>query len=124
MSSIARKPVFGVSDHVRNKPGHTLEAENFGFRKKRDCTIYVAKAKALISCAVTAQLICSFVLAYAKSRLSHDTAHIMRVMCVKGTEGKAKSEDLDLGLHYLPIPSYLKTHIHYGMLQTNKIHVT
>ena len=41
-----------------------------------DCTIYVAKTKALISCpvtvAVTAQLICAFVFAYAKSRFSHD----------------------------------------------------
>ena len=45
-----------------------LEALNFRFRKKRDCTIYVAKTKALISCAVTAQLICGFVLAYAKRR--------------------------------------------------------
>ena len=28
-----------------------LEACNFGFKKKRDCTIHVAKTKALISCA-------------------------------------------------------------------------
>ena len=28
-----------------------LEASNFGFRKYRDCTIHVAKTKALISCA-------------------------------------------------------------------------
>ena len=33
----------------------------------RDCTIHEAKTKALISCAVTAQLICVFVFAYAKS---------------------------------------------------------
>ena len=38
----------------------------------RDCTIYVAKTKELISCAVTAQLICVFVVAYAKSRFSRD----------------------------------------------------
>ena len=30
-----------------------------------------------MSCAVTAQLICGFVFAYAKSRFSHDEAHIM-----------------------------------------------
>ena len=41
-----------------------------------DCTVCVAKTKALISCVVTAQLICVFVLAYAKSQFSHDTAHI------------------------------------------------
>ena len=37
-----------------------LEARNLGFRK----TIFVAKTKALISCAVTAQLVCVFVFAY------------------------------------------------------------
>ena len=30
----------------------------------------------LISCAVTAQLICIFVVAYAKSQFSHDAAHL------------------------------------------------
>ena len=39
-------------------------------------TVYEAKTKALISCAVTIQLICTFVFAYAKSRFSHDAAHI------------------------------------------------
>ena len=34
------------------------------------------KTKALISIAVTAQLICVFVFAYAKSRACHDTAHL------------------------------------------------
>ena len=38
--------------------------------------MYVAKTKALISFAVTAKLICVFVFAYAKSRFSHDTAHV------------------------------------------------
>ena len=41
-----------------------LEACNFRFRKKRHHTIYGAKTKALISCAVTAQLICDFGFAY------------------------------------------------------------
>ena len=36
--------------------------------------MHVAKTKALISCAVTAQLICLFVFAYAKSRFSHNVA--------------------------------------------------
>ena len=35
-------------------------------------TLRVAKTKALISCAVTAQLICVFVFAYAKLLFSHD----------------------------------------------------
>ena len=39
-------------------------------------TIRIAKTKALISFAVTAKVICVFVFAYAKSRFSHDAAHI------------------------------------------------
>ena len=42
----------------------------------RDCTICVAKAKALNSFTVTAKLICDFVFAYAKNRFSHDAAQI------------------------------------------------
>ena len=42
---------------------------------KSNRTIYVTKTKALISCAVTAQLICVFVFAYAKSRFSHNEAY-------------------------------------------------
>ena len=41
--------------------------------------MYVVKIKALISCAVIAQLICGFVYAYAKSRFSHDAAHMLDV---------------------------------------------
>ena len=36
----------------------------------------VAKTKVLISFTVTTKLICVFVLAYAKSRFSHDAAHL------------------------------------------------
>ena len=42
----------------------------------RNCTIYVAKTKALISLAVTAKLICAFVFSYAKIRFSHDAAQL------------------------------------------------
>ena len=38
----------------------------------------VAKTKALISCALSAQLICVFVLACAISRFSHNGAHLSR----------------------------------------------
>ena len=47
-----------------------------------DCTIRIAKTKALISFAVTAKLICAFVFAYVKTRFSHVKAH-----CCKGFEG-------------------------------------
>ena len=38
--------------------------------------IYIAKTKVLISCAVTAQLICNFVFAYAKRMLTHDVVQL------------------------------------------------
>ena len=54
-----------------------LKAWNFGFRKKRNCIIRVAKTKALISFAATAKLICAFVFAYTKCWFSNDAAHIL-----------------------------------------------
>ena len=50
-----------------------------GLKFQRDCTICVAKTKALISFAVTAKLICVFIFAFAKSRFSHNEAHIINV---------------------------------------------
>ena len=66
VSDYLNTPWFFLSEPVREKtnnlgfrPGPTqtglyshrkwLEAGSFGFRKKRDCIIHVAKAKALIS---------------------------------------------------------------------------
>ena len=81
ISRVVRKPRFGF------QPGPTqtrlynyrrwLEALNLGFRKKRDCTTYVAKTKALISFAVTAKLIFVFVFAYAKSWFYHGATHFL-----------------------------------------------
>ena len=45
--------------------------------KERVCNIYEALTKALIGCTVNAQLICTFVLAYAKSRISHNRDHMV-----------------------------------------------
>ena len=42
-----------------------------------DCTIRITKTKALISCAVTAQLICVFVFVYAEIRFPHNEAHLI-----------------------------------------------
>ena len=49
----------------------------FWIKKKRKCTICVAKTKALISFAVTAKLICDFVLAYADCWFCHEAAHLL-----------------------------------------------
>ena len=46
----------------------------------------------LISCAVTGQLICAFVLGYAKRRFSHDAAHmIIKKLCIKMFEKVLKT---------------------------------
>ena len=49
---------------------------NIQFKKKKDCAIHAAKTKALTSCAVTAQLICGFVFAYANCWFSHVVAQL------------------------------------------------
>ena len=41
----------------------------------------------MISCAVTVQLICAFVLAYAKSRFSHDAAQLKKHTKVVNSDG-------------------------------------
>ena len=82
MSLVVRKPVFGVSDQVRHKPGCTATEDSLRLEiSDLGSTISVAKAKALISCAVTGQLmmICVFVFAYAESRFSHNEAHMYMV---------------------------------------------
>ena len=79
-----RTPVFGVSDKVPHKPGCavTEDVERLEILDLESRGIRVAKTKALISFAVTAKLICVFVFAYAKSRFSHDEAHIIQHLSV------------------------------------------
>ena len=65
-----------------------LETINFGFKKKRNCTICVAKIKALISFAVTTKLICAFVFAYADCLFSCAVAQLSLItyLLCGGTE--------------------------------------
>ena len=63
-----------VSKQVRHKPGCTVT--NFRFKKKRKCTIRVAKTKVLISFAVIAKLICVVVFPYADCWFSQEVAHM------------------------------------------------
>ena len=58
--------------------------------------MYIAKSKVLIRCVVTAHLICAFVFAYAKSRFSHDAAHIFQLFQMEEFE---KSSRVSLYLH-------------------------
>ena len=71
---------------------------NFGFKWKRNCTIRVAKAKALISFAVTAKLICAFVFAYADCWFSHEAAHIFVLARLIIISSQAASKNFSLTL--------------------------
>ena len=96
MSLVVRKPVFGVS-HTNRSVQPQKMARGLKFRIYvvcRDRTIRTVKLKALTSCAVTVQLICVFVFAYAKSRFSHNKAH-MKTVYIRW--------DHDMYLHTLPM---------------------
>ena len=73
MSGVVRKPAFGVTDQLPHK---------WGCKSTEDC--HVGKTKKLISCAVTVQLICACVLAYAKKRFSHVTAQFVLLPQISG----------------------------------------
>ena len=87
-----------------------------------NCTIHVAK-KALISSAVTAQLICAFVFAYAKSRFSHDVFHIINLSdetlkrgpIINFQDKLLTRTDCDEAGDYV-VPNVLKTH--FGLHNT------
>ena len=66
-----------VCEQVRHKLACTVTEADWKLKKKRQCTICVAKTKALISFAVTAKLICAFVFANADCWFSHEAAHIL-----------------------------------------------
>ena len=80
---IISEPLHEKTNNLGFQPGPThtglyshrrqLEAGNFGHKKS---TNHVAKPKALISCAVTAQLIYAFVFAYADCWFSDVAAKI------------------------------------------------
>ena len=63
MSRIIRRPVFGVSDQVKHKSGCTTDpqqmARGLKFRSTGIALSMLCKIKALISCVVTSQLICT-----------------------------------------------------------------
>ena len=73
MSRVARKLVFGVSDQVQHKPGCAASED----RWRLDISDLESRGIALTTKQKTNALICLFVFAYAKSRFSHDKAHIM-----------------------------------------------
>ena len=78
-----------VTDQARHKPNctTTVDVKRLEISDSRSTCrgivlslVYVVKTKALISCAVTTQLIWIFVFPYAKSMFSHDEAHLMVIL--------------------------------------------
>ena len=78
MSGLVGKPTMWFPN--RSDTNRAVQAQKrprslkFGVKQRRNCTIRVAKAKALISFAVTAKLICVFVFAYADCWFSHENS--------------------------------------------------
>ena len=81
------EPVREKTNNLDFRPGPTqtslsshrsrLETSDFGFKKKRDCTIHnKQKTKAVTNFPVTAKLVCPFDFAYADCWFSHAVAHI------------------------------------------------
>ena len=81
MSRVKRNPVFGVPGYGRHKPDCTTteDGKKYGILDLGSGVIVLSmqlQTKALVSCDVGAQLICTLVCAYAKIMLSHDPAQI------------------------------------------------
>ena len=64
-------------EHVHEKTNNLCFQPGLTQTKKRNCTICVAKTKALISFAVTTKLICAFAFAYANCWFSHAKARFI-----------------------------------------------
>ena len=84
---MARKPVFGVYNQVRHKPGCTATVDGYrleisNLEVEGVYYLTVAKTTVLISCAVTVQLICVLVFTYmyTKNRVLHDTTQFISVI--------------------------------------------
>ena len=67
---------LGLTQSGLYSQSHRNRLEACGFKKKMDCTIFVAKTKALISCAAPAQPICAFVFTYADCLFSDAVAQM------------------------------------------------
>ena len=95
---------------------------DFGFKKKINCTIRVAKTKVLISFAVTEMLICAFVFAQAKIRFSHDAAHICLLFYPVDIKQSLSepSDDVGIEMHFVREKKLVDKYIiKSGMLRFN-----
>ena len=83
MSHRLRKPTIWVSEQVRHRPVCTVTEDEEKLEildvRRRGFTICVVNTKTLISCAVTAQLICIFIFAITNCWFSHATAQMIRI---------------------------------------------
>ena len=96
MSRVTRKPVLCAPTRSDTKwaaqPQKIGRYLYFYCRKQRDCTIYVAKTKAPISCTVAAQPICASVYAYAEKQAPRDTVIVSNEVQINGTKRDIKKK--------------------------------
>ena len=100
-----------------------LETGNFGFRKKRNCTIRVAKTKMLISFAVTTKLICVFVFAYANCWFSQEAAH-NDLSCLVGCKTQTTfyyTKDLGIILNECISYLFFFYHLQYSQVPSSTV---
>ena len=70
--------LFPTSFDTNRSAQSQKQARTFGYKKKSDCTIYGAKTKALISCAVT-----GFSFSYLSAQLSWmNPCHYSKLGCL------------------------------------------
>ena len=95
-----------------------------------DCIIHVARTKALISCAVTAELKCAFPFAYAKNRFSHEVRESVTssqyhrpvvIACEKAFCGIVSIENSGGAISAAATPQY---HVRYRSPPGNNMHHT
>ena len=82
MSHVMRKPVFGISDRFNTNGAVHPQRMARGFKLQMEVDgLYnlCSEIKGTDQLCITTQLICIFIFAYAKSRFSHDMAHMLTI---------------------------------------------
>ena len=100
MSLVVRKQTFWFPTWSNTNQAVQLQrmARSLKFRIYEVEGLYYScseKTKALISFVVNAKLICVFVFAYAKSRFSHDAAHMAKQVFSRDKANKMFVQDLE-----------------------------
>ena len=77
------------------------------------------KTKTLISCAITAQLICAFVFTHAKSRISHNALKLNTILMFSALHNTINTFMQDLQVHLVQCPVHYL--LHHGSTKELKV---